>query len=139
MEGTIDMQMMRYLNIFSRIAHVETQFCFKYNEGLVFCVPKQDLSRALGRNAENVRQISQMIRKRVKIVACPRGIQDAKEFVENVVSPIQFKDLQVTPDEIIINAGGIQSKAALFGRNKKRFEEMQEVLRNYFKRNLRII
>ena len=37
---TIDMQDMRYLNLFGRITQVQTRLCFQYNNFIVFCVPK---------------------------------------------------------------------------------------------------
>lgn len=139
MENTIDMQDMRYLNLFDKVTQVSTRFCFKYNEGIIFCVPKKDISKAVGRDGRNVRQLGEIMRKRVKIVAFPRGIQDAKTFFESIVSPVQFKDLQVTGDEIIVNSGGTQNKAALIGRNKRRLEEMQSIIKSYFNRNFRIL
>ena len=139
MGGTIDMQMMRYLNLFNRITGLSTRFCFKYNDGIVFAVPKKDLMRALGREASNLRRLGEVIRKRVKIVVAPRGIEDAKFFIESIVNPIQFKEIQITDDEIIVNAGGMQVKAALLGRNKVRLAEMQEIVKDYFQREFRVL
>lgn len=139
MENTIDMQGMRYLNLFDKVTQISTRYCFKYNDGIIFCVPKNDISKAVGRDGKNVRRLGEILRKRVKIIAFPRGTQDAKIFIEAIVSPVQFKDVQITGDEIVINSGGTQNKAALIGRNKRRMEEMQAIVKNYFKRNLRIL
>ena len=40
--------------------------------------------------------------------------------------------------EVIINAGR-QSKAALIGRNKARINELNEIVKEYFNREVRII
>ena len=138
MVSTIDMQHMRYLNLFGKITRVSTRYCFKYNEALVFCVPKKLISRALGENARNAKQMSQILRKRIKIIAIPNDIKDAKVFISAIVSPVSFKDLEVTPDEIILTAGS-QSKAALIGRNKRRFLEMQKIIRDFFKKEYKIV
>ena len=132
------MQDMRYLNLFGKMTRVNTRFCFKYNEALVFCVPKKLISRALGENAKNARQMSQILGKRIRIIAIPRDVKDAKAFIQAIVSPVTFKDLEVTPTEIILTAGS-QSKAALIGRNKRRFLEMQKIIRDFFKREYRIV
>ena len=138
MAGTIDMQDMRYLNLFGKITRVSTRFCFKYNEALVFCVPKKLISKALGKNAENAKQMNKILGKRIKIIAVPRDIKDAKIFISAIVSPVTFKELEITPDEIKLTAGN-QSKAALIGRNKRRFLEMQKIVRDFFKREFRIV
>ena len=138
MVSTIDMQSMRYLNLFGKITKVSTRHCFKYNEALVFCVPKKLISKAIGENAKNAKQMNQILGKRIKIIAMPENIKDAKQFISAIVSPVTFKELDITPEEIILTAGS-QSKAALIGRNKRRLIEMQKIVSDFFKRDFRII
>lgn len=138
MVSTIDMQDMRYLNLFGKITKVSTRYCFKYNEALVFCVPKKLISRALGENAKNAKQMNHILGKKIKIIAIPKDVKDAKVFIQSIVSPVSFKDLEITPDEIILTAGS-QSKAALIGRNKRRLLEMQKIVRDFFKREFKIV
>jgi len=138
MVNTIDMKDMRHLRLFSKITRISTHYIFNYNEQIVFCVPKAKLREAVGQGASNVRRISEILRKRVKILACPRGVEDAKSFIEKIVAPVTFKELEITDSEIILTAGS-QSKAALLGRNKRRLLEMQEIVRGFFKREYRVI
>jgi len=138
MVSTIDMQDMRYLNLFGKITRISTRYCFKYNEALVFCVPKKLMSKAIGENAKNAKQMSHILGKRIKVIAVPRDIKDAKVFISAIVSPVTFKELEITPDKIILTAGS-QSKAALIGRNKRRFLEMEKIVEDFFKREFRII
>lgn len=135
---TIEMQDMRYLNLFGKVTRVNTRFCFKYNENIVFCVPRGFISKAVGEGGKNIRRISEILRKRIKVVPKPRGIQDAKPFIEAIVKPVTFKDLEVKDDEIILTAGN-QSKAALIGRNKRRLLEMQNIVRDFFGKGFRIV
>jgi len=125
------------LNLFNQITKVRTRFCFKYNEAIYFCVPKPLVSRAIGEGGKNIRRISEMIRKKVRVVAVPQGISDARNFIQAVVSPVTFKDIEIRENELIINAG-TQSKAALIGRNKRRLLEMQRVVKDFFGKELRI-
>ena len=138
MASTINMQDMRYLNLFAKITQVNTRFCFKYNEIIVFCVPKKLVSRAIGEGGKNVRKLSEILGKKVKIIPIPQGIEDVRSFIEKIVSPVIFRNLEVKDDEIILNAGN-QSKAALIGRNKRRLLEMQKIIQDYFKKDFRII
>jgi transcription antitermination factor NusA-like protein len=138
MVNTIDMKDMRYLNLFERITKVQTKYCFDYNNMLIFAVPRNLISRALGKDISNLRRLGEILKKRIKIVAIPEGEKDIRNFVEAIVSPVTFKDLEVTPNEIILNAGP-QSKAALIGRNKRRFLEMKGILKDFFNKDFRII
>lgn len=138
MVNTIDMKDMRQLNLFSKVTRISTHYIFNYNEHIIFCVPKSKLREAIGPEASNIRRISETLKKRIKILPIPRGIEDAKTFIEKIVAPLTFKDLEITDSEIILTAGP-QSKAALLGRNKRRLLEMQEIVKGFFKREYRVV
>lgn len=138
MVNTIDMQDLRYLNLFSKVTHISTKYCFMYNNTVIFAVPKKLISKALGKDVINLKRMSNTLKKRVKVVAIPRGIEDAKELISNIVSPVTFKDLEVKEDVMILTAGP-QNKAALIGRNKRRMLEMQEIVKDFFHKEFRIV
>jgi transcription antitermination factor NusA-like protein len=138
MVNTLDMQDLRYLNLFEKVTRIRTHYCFEYNNTIIFCVPREFVSQAIGPDARNLRRISEIIKKRVKVIYIPKDSQDIKRFIELVVSPVTFKDLEILPNEIVMNAGS-QSKAALIGREKRRLIEMQKITQDFFKRDFRII
>ena len=138
MVRTIEMQDMRHLNLFSKITQVNTRFCFPYNETIVFCVPKPMISKAVGRGGSNIKKLSEILGKRVKIIPTPRGIVDTKQFIENIVRPVTFNSLDILNNEIVLTAGS-QSKAALIGRNKRRLLEMQKIVHDFFGKEFRIV
>jgi hypothetical protein len=139
MGRTIEMQDLRYLNLFEKVTHIKTRFILKYNNTVIFCVPRPMLSKALGHNGENLRRIGIVIKKRVRIIPTPMGPHHAKDFLLAVVKPAAFKDVEVTEGEIIITAGGTQTRATLFGRNKVRFIELQKVVNDFFNKELKIV
>lgn len=138
MANTINMQDMRHLNLFGRITQISTRFCFKYNECIIFGVPGHLISKAIGENGKNLKKLSEIIGKRVKVVPNPNGVEDAEKFLEKIITPTKFKEMKLVGDEIIITAG-TQNKAALLGRNKRRLIELQIIVKNSFGKDLRII
>lgn len=138
MVNIISMQDMRHLNLFGKITQVSTRFYFKYNDFIIFCVPRKLISKAVGENGKNVKKIKDILGNKIKIIPSPTGINDAKRFIEYIVSPITFRDLEITDKEIIITAGS-QNKAALIGRNKRRFFELEKILKDFFGKNLKIV
>jgi len=138
MTNTLEMKDLLNLKLFEKITNIPTTYTFNYNNVIFFCVPRAQISQAIGRDASNVRRISAIAKKRIKILAIPDGEQDIKKFVEGIVSPITFTDLIIKDDEVILNAGP-QNKASLLGRNKKRLEEMQKIISNYFNKGFKII
>ena len=134
------MKDIRYINLFGQITGVNTRYCFFYNEFIVFGVPKKLISKAIGKEACNIRKMSETLGRKIKVVGNPDddSTESIREFVRKIVSPVEFKDLEVTDEEIILTAGS-QSKAALIGRNRRRETELKEIVKDYFKKDLRIV
>ena len=138
MAGTINMQDMRYLNLFRRITGISTRHVLRYNEMILFCVPKEMISRAIGPEARNIKRMSEILGRRIKVIPLPLGIQHARPFIQAIVAPVEFKDLEIKDNEMILNAGSM-SKAALLGRNKRRLLEMQKIIKDFFGKEFKII
>lgn len=137
MDTTIDMQVMRYLNLFEKVTRVRTNFCFKYNEAIFFCVPRSLVARSIGERASNIRRLSQILGKKIRVISIPDGIADAKGFVQDIIDPVTFKDLEVRDNEIVVSAN-TQGKASMIGRNKRRLLEMQKIIKDFFGKEFRI-
>jgi NusA-like KH domain protein len=138
MSSTIDMQDIMYLNLFERTTRVTTRFCFKYNDTIFFCVPKDLVSKAIGPNGYNAKKLNEILNKKIKVIPAPKGIQDAKKFIQDIVNPVVFKDIDVRENEILLSAS-TQSKASLIGRNKRRLLEMQKIIKDFFGKEFRIV
>ena len=138
MAGTISMQDMRHLNLFRRITGISTRHVIRYNEMIIFCVPKILVSKAIGPEARNIRRIGEILGRRIKVIPIPKGIQHVKLFIKAIVSPVEFKDLEIKDDEVILTAGS-RNKAALLGRNKRRLHEMQKIIKDFFGKEFKII
>ena len=135
---TIDMQIMRYINLFSRISGVSPKHCFIYNFTVIVVVPQASLSKAIGEDGKNIRTMGEVINKRVKVAIAPKGIQDAEKFISTIIYPVQMKSVEIRDNFLIINAG-TQNKAMLIGRNKARFDEMKKIVGDYFGKELKIL
>jgi len=138
MVNVLDTKDIQYINLFGKITKIPTRYCFKYNEAIVFSVPKHLVPKAVGKNGKNVKEINRVTRRQIKIIPTPQGIHHAKDFIQAVINPVTFKEIEITDDEIIITAGS-QNKAALLGRNKRRLLELQEIVRDFFKKKLKVV
>ena len=82
--------------------------------------------------------MSEILGKKIKVIPIPRGIYDARGFIEKIVNPLTFRGLEVKNNEIILTAGS-QNKAALIGRNKRRFFELQKISKDYLGKEFKIV
>ncbi len=138
MAKTIDMQFMRYINLFEKISKVSTTNCFVYNNLIVFAVPKALVSQAIGPGAINVKRMSETLRKKIKVVTMPKDESGLKGFVEEIVEPIKINTLELK-EHVVFIAADRQSKAMLIGRNRVREQELKDILSKTFSvRDLKI-
>lgn len=136
--AVINMQTMRYINLLDRESRVKTRKCFVYNNVIIFAVPFFMMARAIGPAGINIRRIQESLGKKIRIIREPNGIEDAERFVRDIVSPVGFKSLELRDDIFVLTAGS-QSKAALIGRNKRRLIELNQILKDSFGKELRIV
>jgi NusA-like KH domain protein len=134
---TFSMQLIRYMNLFSRITRVSAKHCFIYNNTVVYVIPKVFVQQAIGKENANLKKLSDIINKRIRVVAEPFGLNDLENFVRVLVSPIKFDRLEVAENEkgdkeAVVTAGGRESKAMLIGRGRARENEMKGILEQYF-------
>jgi len=134
----LDLQTIRYINLLDNASKVKTRKCFVYNNIIFFAVPRQLISRAIGPNAVNVRNIQEKLGKRIKVIAESSGVEDAQRFIQDIVAPVRFVSMEIKDNIIMINAGS-QSKAALIGRNRRREAELQQIVKDTFNLELKII
>ena len=136
--ATINMQIMRYINLLDKVSRIKTKKCFIYNNTIIFAVPSKLISRAIGPKGKNIREMQEKLGKKIKIIKEADDVGDAERFVKDIVEPVTFVSLEIREGEIVITAGA-RSKAALLGRNKRRLAELSKILEDNFGKELKII
>jgi len=80
--------------------------------------------------------MSEILGRKIKVIPFPS--RNIYEFICKIIEPLKFKSLEMNNNEVIINAGR-QSKAALIGRNKQRLEELNDIVKDNYGKEVRII
>lgn len=134
----INMQTMRYINLFERIARVRATKCFIYNNMIFFAVPSKFFSKANVSN--NARIISEQLGKRVRIIRdANENLESVARFVEAVVSPASFDNFEINEGVYVITAGSRERAATLIGRNKMRLMELNSIMESYFGKEVKVV
>ena len=136
MKKIFDMQFIRYINLFGRVTKISAKHCFSYNNMLVYVIQRNQIERAIGKDNINLKRLSKILDKRIRVVAEPNGIEDMQRFISVIISPIQIQGLEVKDKdnnkEVAISAGGRENKAMLIGRQRSREAELKDILEQYF-------
>jgi NusA-like KH domain protein len=139
MKHQIDMNRIRHLNLFEKITRTRAMNCFFYNGAIYFAVEHRDISKSIGKESSNLKKISSIISRKVRVISLPRNNEETKRFITNIIQPIMVQDIQVNNNEVIIDAGNRQTRALLIGREKKKLEELKNVTTTFLNKELKLI
>ncbi len=128
---TLNMNLISYLNLFEKITSIRCKSCFIYNQTIIFAVPYSQVSKAVGISGRNVKKLSEILGRRIKVVSLPRDTRDVFSFVSSIVSPLEIKKIEINGEEAVITSTN-GNKAVLIGRKKARLEEIEEIMQQYF-------
>lgn len=132
------MQFIRYINIFNKVTKIEAKHCFKYNNQIIFLVNKSAVSKAIGKDADNVRKINKIIGKKIKIISLPnKEEKDVISFIEKLLNPIELNKVELKKDILSIDASRI-NKATLIGRDRLKEKELSKIIKDIFGYELKI-
>jgi transcription antitermination factor NusA-like protein len=140
MAKIIDMQQMRYINLFSKISGVEPKSSFIYAGQLVFVVPYKFVSKAIGKDAINAKKVSSIIGKKVKVIADPNRENENQifDFIKSLIEPIEVTKIEIKGSDLLISATRMV-KANLIGRNKYKEKQLNKILKDFLNMNLKFI
>jgi len=139
MKTIIDIRKIRYLNLFERITGIRGMDCFFYNNMVYFAVLPQDIFRAIGKDSENLKKLSNVIERKIRVIAYPSKLKEAPKFILQMIVPLELKNITINGKEIIIDAGSREAKALLMGRDKKKLEELEDIIKSFFGCELKVL
>jgi len=139
MKTIIDIRKIRYLNLFEKITGIRGMDCFFYNNMVYFAVLPQDIFRAIGKDSENLKKLSNVIERKIRVIAYPSKLKEAPKFILQLIVPLELKNITINGKEIIIEAGSREAKALLMGRDKKKLEELEDIIKSFFGCELKVL
>jgi len=135
---TLDMTIIRNLNLFEKITRVRTDSCFTFNNVIFFAVPKANVYMAIGKNGENAKRLAEILGKKVKIIGLAENENEITRFIQDIIAPVQPKNIEVMEKEVIITAGRL-NHAALVGRDKQKLHELEKIVGEHFGKTVRVV
>ncbi len=95
MVNIIDMQNMRYVNLFEKITGIRTRFCFEYNNFLIICVPQPMISKAIGELGIEV-----VFSGETAWGGCAIAIQEAEALNVDLIEQKKIKQVLIEENKI---------------------------------------
>ncbi|MBU3940478.1 MAG: NusA-like transcription termination signal-binding factor [Nanoarchaeota archaeon] len=126
----LDMELIGYINLFEKITRCHVKDSFPYSDKLLFVVGPGQASKAVGKKGANIKKLSDMINKKLKVVEFS---DDPATFLKSFISPIKAQKIEINCNIAEITVRGRQEKGLLIGRDKNNLNCLKEIVKKYFK------
>lgn len=136
MDFVYDKDIIGYINIFENLASIKVKDCYKSDKDVIFIVEPVYMSRAIGKRGANVKRLSSMLRKGIKVVEFHN---DVLKFIKNLISPIDGKIYKEDEGVVAIKLASNKDKGIVIGRDKKNLKDIQNLVSRYFDVKIRVV
>ena len=93
----LDMNTIRYINLFESITGVMVKDCIinEDRDKITFVVNEGQIGIAIGKNGMNVKKVQRALNKQVELLEFSK---DPAKFISNIFRPIKLKEVNITDD-----------------------------------------
>jgi len=125
-----DASLMKTMSVFETVTMTTLKDCFVDNNGLlIFVVNPTMISKAIGRNGQNVKKLERMLNRKIKIVEFNPSLT---QFVRNLVYPLNVKDVEEEEGVVKIIGPDTRTKGLLIGKNSQNIKNYTQIVKRYF-------
>ena len=117
------------INLFERITKARVKDCIIEEKKLIFIVNEEDISRAIGKNGNNVKRIINLAKKDVQVVAYN---DDVTKLILNLIYPNKVDNIKLDNKIVSINVSDSMTKGRIFGRDRENLKRVANISKRYF-------
>ena len=126
---TLDLAAIQQINLFENVTHSRVKDLFVINnETCIFIVEPGDLDKAIGRGGINIKKLTSLLRKRIKVVEFN---PDVLLFFTSLLYPLKPESIEKKEGTLAVTAD-TKTKALLIGRDRRNFIVYSRILKAYF-------
>ncbi len=133
----LDMQTMQTIAMFEQLTGAHVKDCVPSDEQVIFIVHEGEMGKAIGKGGQHVRNLENKLKKRIKIVEYH---SDVIQFVKNVVTPLELKEVKMENSTIFLAAKDLKTRGLLIGRGASNLRLFEAIVQRYFPiKELRVV
>jgi NusA-like KH domain protein len=133
----LDSDHLKIISLFQSLTQVSCRDCIEDGERIVFVVPQNQASKAVGKRGMNVRRLEKALKRKLKIVEYN---PEVTEFTRNVIYPLKAKEVAEQDGQVVITPPDLQTRGHLIGRNARQLKATEALIKRHFQiRELRVI
>ena len=123
------------INLFENLTRSKVKGMLE-DEKLIIIVEHGELGKAIGSKGKNIKMIENMMHKRLRIIEFN---ENPVNFINNFIYPIKVESITLNNNVIEIKANDRKTKGLLIGRERRNFNELSDLVKEYFNLTIKII
>ena len=124
-----DLNLMRFISIFTTITRAKVKDCFLSEDIVVFIVGEDEIAKAIGKSGTTAKMVERAINRKIKIVEFNPKLE---HFVRNIIYPLRVDDVVIEDGVIQLKAPDMKTRGMLIGRNAQNLKNTQNTLKRHF-------
>lgn len=124
-----DANILGIMNSFGKITRAKLKDCIFEEEKIIFIVEPGELGKSLGKNAANVRRLSEAFRKKIKIVEYS---DEMLKLIQNFIHPLKIENIYEQDGIVVLESQDQKVKGLLIGRAAQNLRKLEEYIKRYF-------
>jgi len=125
----INQESMKIITLFENKTRSNVKDFFEYNDILIFIVKEGQASKAVGKNGINVKNLSNLLRKKIKVVEFN---SQPVSFIKGFIYPIGAEEITQEEGVIVIKVASTREKGLLIGRESRNLNKLKEIVKRYY-------
>ncbi|MBT4605304.1 KH domain-containing protein [archaeon] len=124
-----------YANIATKVMKLPPKAVFEAEDQFHIVVPMGTVGKAIGKGAQNVKRLEQLLKKKIKIIEFHPHI---KTFVAKLIAPLDLESIEEKQAQIILKTKDKKTKGLLIGRSGKNLRLLSTVVQRFFQKEVKI-
>lgn len=125
-----DNELIKVMSLFNSVTNAKLKDYFIDDNNLsVFVVEQNEIGKAVGKKASNVKLLENKLNRKIKIVEFN---PDVLQFIRNVVFPLKLDYAEVDQKVLKLQAPDVKTRGLLIGRSAKNLRNIEKIIKRYF-------
>ena len=120
---------MKIFSLFENITHTHVKDTLNKEDMIVFIVEEGQVGKAVGKQGANIKKLTRLLRKKIKIVEYS---SDLLRFIENVVMPLKTALVTEEKGVVTITPPDSNTRGLLIGRGGANLRLFEEIVKRYY-------
>jgi len=123
-------ELMGLMAIFQQVTRAKLKDCFfDSNSLLIFVVEPNELGKAIGKKAVNIKRLEKSFNKKIKIIEYNSDVQI---FIRNLIYPLRVKEVQLEENVATLEPNDSKTRGYLIGRAASNLRNYEGIVKRYF-------